>query len=146
MAKKLVTLSAVAILGLLMAPRGYARTTQEVWDHHFQAWNSHDLEAVAADYGEDSIVIVNSRLFQGVSAIRSAFQQLFSIFNHARSKFDAPVIQGPIVYLTWHVTPTGEQTSFGSDTFVIEHGEIIAQTIASAVYEDHPVSLPKAGE
>lgn len=114
-------------------------STEQVWQHHIEAWQSRDLDGIVSDYTESSVLILNGRLFQGTQQIRSAFAQLFQIFDGGENRIDPVIFEGRIVYITWHFTPAHESEQFGTDTFVIEQGKIQVQTIASQLYDHFPV-------
>jgi hypothetical protein len=116
-----------------------AQSTNEVWQHHIDSWGQRDVEALTGDYTENSILIINGEKFRGTSAIKNAFLQLFGIFDHGAQRIDPVVIDGRIVYITWHFTPTAKAEFFGTDTFVVEQGKIMIQTIASPLYDVFPV-------
>jgi len=129
-----------ALVSLAFAGTGYAQSTEQVWQHHIQAWEKQDLSEIAADYDTESVLTLNNRIFKGRDAISSVFLQLFRIFNAGANRIDTPVIIDRYVYITWHFTPTGHREFFGTDTFVIEDGKIVLQTIASPLYEIFPVT------
>lgn len=134
-----VTVSAISFACAQSDPRDRVRPTQEVWDHHIEAWTSRDLEAIASDYDTHSLLIVNGAVFQGPAEIKEVFRRLFQIFDGGSNEIDTPILQDRIVFLTWHFTPAGSETFDGTDTFVIEDGVIRIQTIASRLYENFPI-------
>ena len=113
--------------------------TEEVWAHHIEAWNARDLEAISSGYGPDSILILNNAVFRGPDEIREAFRQLFAIFDQGENEIDPLVLEGRVIYITWHFTPRGGTAVDGTDTFVVEKGKITVQTIASRLYQRFPV-------
>ena len=133
-----------ALTGILfMSAQALAQptpSTNDVWQHHISAWNQRNVEAIAADYSDDSVLIINGVTFEGTDAIKTAFVQLFNIFDHGDNRIDPTVINDRIIYITWHFTPTGTSEFFGSDTFLIERGKIVVQTIASPLYAVYPVT------
>ena len=129
----------LAFASLLASP-AKAQTTDAVWSHHIAAWNERDLTKLVADYDEQSVVVVNHHVFRGQAGVRKAFTQLFKIFDDGQNNLDAPTVLDGTVYITWHFAPTGRETLFGSDTFVIRDGKIALQTIASPLYEVEPVT------
>ncbi len=132
--KKLLT----AVI-LLSAP-AFAAPQQDVWNHHIKAWEARDLDAVTSDYSDDAILILNNHVAVGRGAIKQVFAQLFELFDQGENKIDTPTLAGRIVYITWHFTPEGDGEFYGTDTFVIEKGKIAVQTIASSLYDRHPLS------
>ncbi len=135
--RPLALLCALAVLGspALTAPPN----TQAVWTHHIQAWEARDLAAITADYTDSSVLVLNNQTFRGKAAITNVFRQLFEIFGPGQNRVDPAVIDGRVIYITWHYTPKAEGTFFGSDTFLVENGKIQMQTIASELYVSHPV-------
>jgi hypothetical protein len=131
--------SALATLLIATSVHAAPPSTQDIWRHHIQAWEARDLAAITSDYTENSVLILNNQTFRGKAAITSVFRQLFQIFGGGQNLVDRPTIDGRTVYITWHFTPTGEGTVFGSDSFVIENGKIQIQTIASELYIGRPV-------
>lgn len=130
---------AVLISGVVSTIANAQATTADVWNHHIAAWEARDVEAIASDYTEESVLILNSKVFSGQEAIKKVFVQLFGIFDAGNNRIDTPVLNGRIVYITWHFSPTGDSEFFGTDTFVIENGKIAVQTISSPLYDKYPV-------
>ncbi|MEQ8752446.1 MAG: nuclear transport factor 2 family protein [Coleofasciculus sp. G1-WW12-02] len=113
--------------------------TKKVWKHHIEAWDAGDLDEIMADYGEDSILILNNTVYKGIEAVRGVFGRLFQIFSNGENIIDPEVIEGEVIYITWHFTPTNDDTYFGTDSFVVHKSMIKYQTIASLLYEKYPI-------
>lgn len=137
--KYLLLLLAIYLLPLNALAAAEIEQTKEVWARHIEAWNARDLEAISADYGPNSILILNNVVFSGPGEIREAFRQLFTIFDQGENEIDPPVLEGRVIYITWHFTPRGGAAVDGTDTFLVEKGKITVQTIASRLYEQFPV-------
>lgn len=130
----------VFLLGVaLFASNARAASTKDVWAHHIRAWEARSVSDIVADYSDDSILILHNQTFKGKDEIANVFSQLFTIFENGSNVIDTPVLRDRLVYITWHFTPAGESEFFGTDTFVIEHGKILLQTIASPLYVAHPI-------
>ena len=130
--------SLLALIFVLAASTAFAssqRTTSEVWQHHIAAWEARDLTAIVSDYTSDSVLIINGKVFKGRVEIEQVFAQLFSIFDTGVNRIDPPTLVERIVYLTWHFTPSSDREYYGTDTFIIEDGVIVVQTIASPLYD-----------
>lgn len=142
---KIASLILVGSLGIGLLPTAKAnsliaskiQTTDSVWQHHIQSWSRRDLEAIVSDYNENSLMIVNGRMYLGKDQIRSVFRNLFEIFDNGVNKIDPAIVKDRIVYITWNFTPKDREEFFGTDTFVIENGVISVQTIASPLYEKY---------
>ena len=106
------------------------RSTQEVLDHHIQAFGE-GIESILSDYDDNSCVISQQGTFRGLSEIRNFFvafmegmlEGMMDVF-----KVTTTVVDGEIAYITWEALPW---FPLGTDTFVIRDGKIIYQTVAA---------------
>jgi hypothetical protein len=110
-------------------------TTAEVWKRHIHAWDRKSVEDIVEDYALDSRVIVNSRSYIGRQQIAGLFEDLFEIFSKGENRIDTPIIHDRFVYISWRFSPENEGEVFGTDTFVVEDGKIVLQTIGSSLYD-----------
>ena len=113
--------------------------TRQVWEEHIKAWDANDLDAIMVHYTEDSILILNNTVKKGTEAVRNVFDNLFKLFSNGENIIAPAVIEGEIIYITWNFTPTGDNSYFGTDSFVVQNGMIAYQTIASLLYEKYSV-------
>ncbi|MEL7036506.1 MAG: nuclear transport factor 2 family protein [Cyanobacteria bacterium J06592_8] len=116
--------------------------TKKVWQHHIQAWDAVDLDAIMADYSEDSILILNNTVKKGIEPVRNVFANLFDLFSKGQNIIDPEVIEEEVIYITWHFTPEAEGGTcyFGTDSFVVQNSIIKYQTIGSSLYEKYIVT------
>ncbi len=116
--------------------------TKRVWQHHIEAWDAADLDAIMADYSEDSILILNNTVKRGIEPVRSVFANLFDLFGKGQNIIDPEVIEEEAIYITWHFTPEAEGGTCydGTDSFVLQDSIIKYQTIASLLYEKYIVT------
>ena len=123
-----------ALLALMLTLSGAASAgTQEVWQHHIDAWTARDADEIVADYTDDSVVVLVDRVYRGKAEIRGLFVKLFETFDKAeKHEIDPALVVGKIVYLTWRATIEGIEYPLGTDTFVIEEGKILYQTITTS--------------
>lgn len=106
--------------------------TQEVLEHHWIAFKENDLEAVMADYSEESMLITPDATYKGLDAIRKNFERAFTAFPKEQStlQLNKTVVEKDVGYILWQAsTPTFELT-YGTDTFIIQDGKIVRQTYA----------------
>ena len=110
-------------------------STSKVLDHHWQAFRANDLEAVMADYTEESILITPDKTFKGLKEIRDNFVFAFTIFPKGKStlKLRKSIVQQEVGYITWEATTPKMKKSFNTDTFIIHDGKIVRQTYAGLV-------------
>jgi len=141
MLRKIIT--AFGLVTLLGSSAGLAASTNEVWEHHIRAWEARSVDEIVSDYSDNSTLVLNNQIFKGRKQIAQGFTRLFEIFDNGTNKIDTPTVFDRFVYITWNFTPNGKQEFFGTDTFVIEEGKIVLQTIASKLYDVFPVASPK---
>ncbi len=131
------------LVTLLGSSVGLAASTEDVWNHHIHAWEARSVDDIVSDYSDSSTLVLNNRIFKGRKQIAQVFTRLFEIFDNGTNKIDTPTVFDRFVYITWNFTPSGKQEFFGTDTFVIEDGKIVLQTIASKLYDVFPVASAK---
>jgi ketosteroid isomerase-like protein len=110
--------------------------TQAVFDHHLQAFAAGDLEAVLADYTDESIFISQRGAIVGADALRPAFESLFSgLFEPGTYEFfmDVTTVEGEVAYMAWHATCATADIPFATDTFVVRNGKIAVQTFGAKI-------------
>jgi hypothetical protein len=106
--------------------------TKEVLEHHWDAFTQNNLEAVMADYTDESVLITPDQTFKGLEEIRKNFENAFEKFPKDQTSFklNKSVIDGEVSYILWQAkTPTFNLT-YATDTFVVRDGKIISQTYA----------------
>jgi hypothetical protein len=110
-------------------------STAKVLDHHWQAFGANDLEAVMADYTEESILITPDKTYKGLKEIRDNFVFAFTVFPKGSStlKLRKSIVQQEVGYITWEATTPKTKKSFNTDTFIIHDGKIVRQTYAGLV-------------
>ncbi len=104
--------------------------TAQVVKRHVDALMARDLDRIMEDYAEDAFFVSNLApvAICGVAALRNFWMQSLTIFTPevlSTLKFAQQVIERDVAYLLWSA---GEMIPFGSDTFVVRHGKIVAQT------------------
>lgn len=104
------------------------RTPQEVFDQHVKAVVAGDLDAIVADYGEDSVVISAGGSARGKDAIRKAFAALLDDLPSADWQLKTQIFEGDFLFLEWRAEAADHRADDGVDTFVFRDGMILAQT------------------
>jgi ketosteroid isomerase-like protein len=104
-------------------------TPQDVFAHHGRALATGDLDAIVADYTEDSVVITRAGTARGKDAIAKVFAQLLEDLPGAAWDLKAQVLDGDVLYLEWAADSTANRVDDGVDTFVFRDGAIWAHTI-----------------
>merc|ERR1711920_523202 len=109
------------------------------WDNHFDSFGKQNLDAIMADYTEDSVVRVYDwseesdpaqayKVHTGLTAIRDLFEGLFDVIN--KDTVGAPVVAEEYdlnsVFLVW----TSNAWERATDTFLFNNdGKIVQQNV-----------------
>jgi ketosteroid isomerase-like protein len=105
-------------------------STQAVLERHLQAFGE-GIEALMADYTDDSVVITPDATYRGLGEIRAFFtafaealpEGIWDAFTMKRQE-----VVGEVAYILWEANPW---FPFGTDTFVVREGKIVFQTFAA---------------
>ena len=104
--------------------------TATVVKRHLDALMSRDLDSLMEDYAADAFFLSNMApvAIRGRAALRAFWLQAFFVFTPevlSDLKFTQQEIEGDVAFILWSAGPA---IPFGSDTFVVRGGKIIAQT------------------
>ena len=116
-------------------------STKEVLDHHLKCLGAGDLAGIVADYAPEAVLITPPGFFtpdgilRGPTGAEFGFRKLIGEFGAPGASFDLrqTVIEGDYAYIVWRAETPDRTYDFGSDTFVIVNGKIIAQTFAGKI-------------
>jgi len=104
-------------------------TIEAVMQHHEAALLSGNLDELAKDYTEESILIVPTETYKGPESIKAAFAAMMNMLTpeaQANFKVTRQDIQGEYVYLLWTAAPV---FPFAGDTFHVHNGKIMMQSV-----------------
>jgi ketosteroid isomerase-like protein len=110
-----------------------SRTPEEVYASHGAALMAEDLDALAANFAEDAVIITPAGVKHGKDGARENFTQLFADLPQAEWDMKTTLFGGEILFLEWSATSEGNSATHGVDTFVIRDGLIRAQTVRYAL-------------
>ena len=105
------------------------RTPQEVFAHHGPALAAGDLDAIVADYADDSVVITSAGVARGKDEIRQVFVKLLDDLPEAAWDLKTLIFDGDVLFLEWAADSAVNSADDGVDTFVFRDGMIWAQTV-----------------
>ena len=113
-------------------------TTEDVLDHHLEAFGAQDIEATMEDYTDDALVITQDETYNGREEIRDWFEEeLFTEFSKPDVSFslEERTVEDEYAYIVWQAETPDNDYEFSTDTFVVRDGEIVAQTLGAVVTE-----------
>jgi hypothetical protein len=94
--------------------------------------NDNNLEAVASDYTDESILIAQNATYTGPEEIKTFFAGLIMHFPKQLSSFelDKMEVKDDLAYIVWHANTPTVDIPYATDTFIIKNGKIHQQTFA----------------
>lgn len=108
--------------------------TETVVRNHLQAFvQRRGVAAILQDYDDGARLHSEARVYRGKAEIGEFFEEFIaSLPDDAIDAFSLRSlrIDGDVAYITW---TAGSAIALGTDTFVVEHGRIVTQTVAMCV-------------
>ena len=110
-----------------------AKSTEDILDHHLQAFGAGDLSGLLEDYNDASIIITPEGVRRNREEMSEFFSTLFAEFAKPGMSFnmDQQVVDGEIAYIRWSAETADNVYELGTDTFLIRDGKIVTQTFAA---------------
>lgn len=114
------------------------RTAREVLDDHLNIandWVGGTFEEILAEdlrrnVAEDIVILINRGTFRGHEGVRElALMLADELPEHAAFDYTYVAAEGNIGFLEWTYQDSQVQVRDGADSYVIENGKIIGQTI-----------------
>lgn len=128
-------ISAALVAGAFVAAPALAQSdggAAGVLDHHLASFGSGDVDAIVSDYASDAVILIPGTAFRGHDEIRGLFDALVEEFGQEGVKFELThrAVEGDIAFITWTAETGKGVYEMATDTFVIDDGKIVAQTVA----------------
>ena len=114
------------------------RSAREVLDDHLNIanqWVGEPLEHVLEEdlrrnVSEDIVILINRGTFHGYEGVRELAQMRSDeLPEHAAFDYTYVAAEGPVGLLEWTYEDSTVRVRDGVDSYVIENGKIVAQTI-----------------
>jgi len=116
-----------------------SRTAQEVLDDHLnlaENWGAEeDIERIVEEdirrnVSEDIVILINRGKFHGHDGVRQLAQMLGEELPEQRSfEYTYRAVEGRMAFLEWTYEDANVRVRDGADSYLIEGGKIVAQTI-----------------
>jgi hypothetical protein len=114
------------------------RSTKEVLEDHLRCRRTGDIEAdLERNYAPDVVLLTARGSAKGHDGVREFHQYLQ---QHVPKSYEIPLklVDGPYAYIEWCARETGKSVEDGADSFVIQNGRIVFQSIHYSLQEVMP--------
>jgi len=113
-----------------MAENLHARSSEEVFEDHLRLAGKHRFEEdIERNVSPDCVVLERRGVFRGHDGVRELARLLDEELPDAPYSYTNRLVAGRIAFLEWTAEADHARVRDGADSFVIEDGWIIAQTI-----------------
>ncbi len=109
---------------------------QAAFEKHLEDFRKGDVEALAAGYAPDAVMLTQHGPVIGREKIAGSFKMFFeTVMPPATTdvSMHQQLIEGPYAFIQWSATTPTHQVPFGTDSFVFEDGMIVAHTVAAQI-------------
>ena len=114
------------------------RSTKDVLNDHLECRMKGDVEAdIERNYAPDVIVLTAKGMKRGHQAVRD-FSKILQ--EHVPPDYDIPLklAEGPYAFIEWRAREPGRSVEDGADSFVVQDGKIVFQSIHYTLQETMP--------
>jgi hypothetical protein len=113
------------------------RTAKEVLDDHLKLhehfgedWQGIVDEDIRRNVSEDIVVLINRGTFRGHEGVRELARMLGEeLPEHRAFEYTYIAVEGRMAFLEWAYEDASVSVKDGADSYLIEDGKIVAQTI-----------------
>ena len=115
------------------------RTGQEVLDDHLilterfgveETWQRIVEEDIRRNVSEDMVILINRGTFRGHEGVRELARMLGEELPEQHAfEYTYRAVEGRMAYLEWAYEDANVRVRDGADSYLIEEGKIVAQTI-----------------
>ncbi len=115
------------------------RTAQEVLDDHLnlterfgaeETWQRIVEEDIRRNVSEDIVILINRGTFRGHEGVRELARMLGEeLPEHRAFEYTYRAVEGRMAFLEWAYEDANVRVRDGADSYLIEDGKIVAQTI-----------------
>ena len=105
------------------------RTPEETIQEHLALLQAGMLDQAMCDFADDATVVLPNQVVTGLANIRGGLEQIGGLLGGTVPTIDTFTPTDRLVLITFHALGTPCQIPDGSDTYVVEKGHIVTQTV-----------------
>jgi ketosteroid isomerase-like protein len=120
------------------------RTAEETIRQHLALLQSGQLDAAMCDYAESAMVVLPNQIVTGLDQIRGGLAAVGSFLGGAIPQIQTLTATSDVVLITFTAFGTPCTIPDGSDTYIVEKGQIITQTVHDTFHSAPGATCPVA--
>lgn len=106
------------------------RSAQRVFDDHLALAAEHRFdEDIERNFSKDCVVLERRGVFRGHDGLRQLAHLLSDELPDAPYRYTNRLVDGRMAFLEWTSEARTARVRDGADSFLIENGQVVAQTI-----------------
>lgn len=113
------------------------RTPEEILEHHARAVREDDLDEIASDYTDTSVLITTERRYRGREEIVHFYSALLDALPEAEWSATR-IFEDDVLFVRWRAKSDRYTVTDGVDTFVFHAGHIRVQTVHASFVLSKP--------
>ena len=119
------------------------RTPTEVFEEHLRLRAEGLLEEdIQRNYSDDVVLLTSNSDLVGHDAIRTSASRLAEQLPDAQVTFLSKRVHGHYAFLVWEGRSPNLNAISGADSFLIQDGKIVFQSIHYLLVKDTPAEVP----
>ena len=110
-------------------------STEEILRHHLAAFCNNDIGEIIKDYTPASEMWTPDGALIGVDSISSFYAYVFTLLPKDSLQFEVKreIVRGSKAYIVWNASSAIINVPLGTDSFEVEDGRIVWQTLAAHI-------------
>lgn len=104
-------------------------TTEVLHDHLVKRLEGRVDDDVETNYSDEVVVLGGSGDYRGRSGVRASAAELARLLPDVSFEYEQTVLAARYAYLEWAAWRADRLAALGADSFVIEQGRIVMQTV-----------------
>ena len=122
------------------------RSAEETIRQHLALMEAGDLDTAMCDYAEDAVVVLPNQEVTGLDNIRAGLSGVGTLLGGVLPQVQTLTATSSVVMITFTAIGSPCTIPDGSDTYIVERGQIVTQTVHdtfhSAPGQTCPVAAP----
>jgi hypothetical protein len=106
------------------------RSAREVLNDYLKKSKDGSVEAdIAHNYAQDVVVLIRHGVYRGHDGLRELADMLFDELPNPVFEYHTCLVEGDVGFLEWNGAGDNTYVDDGADSYVIQNGKTVAQTI-----------------